>query len=177
MSRTPFFYVEKFNKNTKKYELEHPIIWNYNHTKQERADLLPYNGCHDLFSIVQNRGDFPEMKGIHHGLPLGVNEEIIKSFKSCQFTSELTNKPYSPDVRWFTYADMYIYCLKYPTTIDYEAMDEAYYNGEEEDPPKKIMMPTPLKSLMNRVDAFLEVMDGRDWRDDYSQIRIVYWIE
>ena len=54
-------------------------------------------------------------------------------------------------------------------------MDEAYYNGEKEN--KKIMMPTPLKTLMNRVDAFLEVMDGWDWRDDYSQIRIVYWIE
>ena len=52
MSRTPYFFVEKFNEHTKKYELEHPIIWNYNHTKQERADLLPYNGCHDLFSIV-----------------------------------------------------------------------------------------------------------------------------
>ena len=174
MSRTPFFYVEKFNEKTKKYELEHPIIWNYNHTKQERADLLPYNGCHDLFSIVQNRGDFPEMKGIHHGLPPGVNEEIIKSFKSCQFTNELTGKPYSPSVRWFTYADMYIYCLKHPTTIDYEAMDEACSDDENFITP---MTDNPIFLLKRRVDSFLEVMNYYEWDDDYSLIRIVYWIE
>ncbi len=174
MSRTPFFYVEKFNENTKKYELEHPIIWNYNHTKQERADLLPYNGCHDLFSIVQNRGDFPEMKGIHHGLPSGVNEEIIKAFKSCQFTNELTGDLYSPNVRWFTYADMYIYCLKYPTTIDYEAMDGVCSDDENFITP---MTDNPIFLLKKRVDAFLEVMNYYEWDDDYSLIRIVYWIE
>ena len=174
MSRTPFFYVEKFNENTKKYELEHPIIWNYNHTKQERADLLPYNGCHDLFSIVQNKGEFPEMKVIHHGLPSGVNEEIIKAFKSCEFTNELTGDLYFPNVRWFTYADMYIYCLKYPTTIDYEAMDGVCSDDENFIAP---MTDNPIFLLKKRVDAFLEVMNYYEWDDDYSLIRIVYWIE
>ena len=134
MGRSPYFFVERPDRNTGKYEMQHPIVWNYNHTKQEPADLFPYNGCHDLFSIVENNGtgnDFPTMRGIHRGLPENVAAEI----------------------------------------------KEAYCNEEKEDPPKKIMMPTPLKSLMNRVDAFLEVMDGWDWRDDYSQIRIVYWIE
>jgi hypothetical protein len=180
MSRTPYFFVERYDGHTNKYELQHPIIWNWNHTEKIRADLYPYNGDHDLFSIVEdNRGNFPSMHGIHHGLPAGVNEKIRKEFDECSYDTEWSDKPrhIEPEVRWFTYADMYIYCLEHPEAVDYEAMDRAYYNGEENDPHKKIMMPTPLKSLMNRVDAFLEVMDGWDWRDDYSQIRIVYWIE
>ena len=177
MSVTPFFFVERFDFNTEKYELQHPIVWNYNHTKQEPADLFPYNGCHDLFSIVKNDcyNNFPEMRGIHQGLPKDVSESIKIAYDSCCYDSEVHT--YKPTVRWFTYADMYIYCLEHPEVVDYEAMDKVYYDGEEEDPPKKIMMPTPLKTLMNRVDAFLEVMDGWNWQNDYSLIRIVYWIE
>ena len=119
------------------------------------------------------------MRGIHYGLPENVAAEIKEAYDHCCYETEYAGEKhlYTPTARWFSYADMYIYCLEHPEAVDYEAMDEAYYNGKEEDPPKKIMMPTPLKSLMNRVDAFLEVMDGWDWRDDYSQIRIVYWIE
>ena len=179
MSRTPFFFVERFDSNTKKYELQHPIIWNWNHTKQEPADLFPYNGSYDLFSIVEHKHDFPLMRGIHSGLPENVATEIKEVYDSCCSETEYEGEKhlYTPTVRWFSYADMYIYCLEYPEVIDYDAMDEAHYSGEEENPPKKIMKPTPLKSLMNRVDAFLDVMDGWDWREDYSLIRIVYWIE
>jgi hypothetical protein len=178
MSRSPFFFVERFDRNTGKYEMQHPIVWNYNHTKQEPADLFPYNGCHDLFSIVENNdtgNDFPTMRGIHCGLPKNVATEIKEAYDSHCYEIEYEGGKhlYAPAARWFTYADMYIYCLEHPKVVDYE----AYYNEEEENPPKKIMKPTPVKSLMDRVDAFLEVMDGWDWRDDYSQIRIVYWIE
>jgi len=179
MSRSPYFFVERFDRNTGKYEMQHPIVWNYNHTKQEPADLFPYNGCHDLFSIVEEDGrDFPTMRGIHHGLPQDVAIEIKQEYESCvcAYDTGEEMRLYTPTVRWFTYADMYIYCLEHPEVVDYEAMDEAHYSREEEDPPKKIMMPTPLNTLKHRVDAFLEVMDGWDWRDDYSQIRIVYWI-
>ena len=182
MSRSPYFFVERPDYNTGKYEIQHPIVWNYNHTKQEFADLFPYNGCHDLFSIVENSGlgnDFPTMRGIHCGLPKDVAAEIKEAYDNCCFETEYAGEKhlYTPTARWFSYADMYIYCLEHPEVIDYDAMDEAYYNEEEEDSSKKIMMPTPLKTLMARVDAFLDVMDSwGDWRDDYSQIRIVYWI-
>ena len=118
------------------------------------------------------------MHGIHYDLPEDVSENIRKEFDECSYDIELSGEPrhIEPKVRWFTYADMYIYCLEHPKAKDYDAMDEAYYNGEEEDPPNKIMKPTPMKGLKDRVDAFLEVMDGWDWRDDYSQIRIIYWI-
>ena len=171
MSRTPFFFVEKFSLYTEKYELQHPIVWNYNHTKQESADLLPYNGCHDLFSIVEENSDFPSMRGIHHGLPKDVSDEIKKAYDDCCYEID------TPTARWFTYADMYIYCLEHPEVPDYETMDESYYSEkEEENLPKKIMIPTPMNNLKRRVDAFLEVMNDWDWRDDYSLIRIVYWI-
>ena len=176
MSRSPYFFVERFDNNTGKYELQHPIVWNWNHTKQEPADLFPYNGCHDLFSIVENEntGDFPEMKGIHVGLPKDVCEDIAKEYKSYE---EEDNKPYfMPTVRWFTYADMYIYCLEHPKVIDYDAMDEAYETKEEGEKVERIYTDTPLLALKNRIDAFMEVVDGWDWRNDYSQIRIIYWI-
>ena len=172
MSRTPMFFVERFDENTGKYELQHPIIWNYDHTKQECADLFPYNGCHELFSIVEENGT-PEMRGIHHGLPDNVSTEIEEYYdKQCESNvihgETIT---FSPTVRWFTYADMYIYCLENPKVLDYEAMD-MQSEGEE----KEIFMPTPMEMLKKRVDAFLEVMDYWDWHNDYSLIRIVYWI-
>ena len=186
MSRTPYFFIERFDRVTNKYELQHPIIWNYNHTKQKQADLFPYNACHDLFSIVENNGtgnDFPTMKGIHDGLPENVAAEIKETYDHCCYESEWVGEKtlHTPTVRWFTYADMYIYYLEHPEVIDYDAMDAAYYYAEDEeerkDSSKKIMMPNPIKSLMDRVNMFLEVTDGWDWENDYSLIRIVYWIE
>lgn len=172
MGRTPMFFVERFDEKTGKYELQHPIVWNYDHTKQIHADLFPYNGCHDLFNIVEEDGD-PEMHGIHHGLPKDVSIEIKASYdEQCEdirIHDKMTT--FSPTVRWFTYADMYIYCLENPKVLDYEAMD-MQSEGEE----KEVFMPTPMEKLKKRVDAFLEVMDYWDWRNDYSLIRIVYWI-
>lgn len=176
MSRTPYFYVERFDRNTGKYELQHPIVWNYNHTKQELADLFPYNGCHDLFSIVENEhiGDFPDMKGIHAGLPKDVCEDIYNAYH--QYDEEDDEFTYMPTAHWFTYADMYIYCLEHPKVIDYEAMHDAHCETDEDEKVKTIYTDTPMITLKNRVDAFMEVMDGWDWQEDYSQIRIVYWI-
>lgn len=180
MSRSPFFFVEKFDYNTNKYELQHPIIWNHNHTKQVAADLFPYNGDHDLFSIVEDKEDnFPHLRGIHYGLPRDVSSDIKEAYDECCYNIDCDKKiRHEPNAHWFTYADMYIYCIENPTAIDYEAMDREYlYNNEESKEVEKIYMETPLKRLKERVDAFLEVMDEWGWEEDYSQIRIVYWIE
>lgn len=168
MSRSPYFFVERFDNNTGKYELQHPIVWNYNHTKQEPADLFPYNGCHELFSILEEH----EMNGVHAGLPRDVCEDIYKAYHA---EDEYEGENYIPTAHWFTYADMYIYCLEHPKVIDYEAMDEAHFLQNDEKI-EYIYTDTPMMTLKNRVDAFMEVMDGWDWRNDYSQIRIVYWI-
>ena len=171
MSRSPYFFVERYNKHTNKYELQHPLVWNWEHTDRVAADLFPYDGCHELFSIVEGENyDFPQMRGIHGGLPDETCEEIQKAYKDCSYDWDIEGEKhtYTPNAHWFTYADMYIYCLEYPIVPDYEA--------EYDEGPLKTI-PTPLKSLMDRVDAFLEIMDGWDWRDDYSRIRIVYWIQ
>lgn len=179
MSRSPYFFVERYDINTEKYELQHPIVWNYNHTKQETADLYPYNGSHNLFSILEAEGisyDFPSFRGIHKGLPKDVCEDIKKAYNDCSYpinSIDKNAKIITPTARWFTYADMYIYCLEHPKVPDYEAMDEAYEEGK---PTEKIMTDTPVLALKKRIDAFLEVMDGWDWEDDYSRIRIIYWI-
>ena len=176
MSRTPRFFVENFNPEIDKYELQHPYVWNDKHTRREAAELYPYNGDHDLFSIVENDRigvHFPELYGIHKGLPKDVSNDIRKEFYSSCYENDYGEKTYlhTPDVYWFTYADMYIYCLEHPEVIDEEAMDE-------EETTEKIMMPNPLTRLKERVDTFLEVTsEWGGWRNNYSQIRIVYWIE
>lgn len=174
MSRSPFFFIENFDGYTNKYEMYHPLVWDFRHTKRVPAELFPYNGCHDLFSIVEdNAGDFPSMHGIHYGLPKDVSVEIKNIYNEhCYDIDE--KHTYTPTAYWFTYADMYIYCLEHPEVPDYEAMNEAHYNNESV---TKIMKPTPLIALKERVDAFLDVMgNGDSWKDDYSIIRIVYWI-
>ncbi len=175
MSRSPFFFVEKFNKYIDGYEMCHPFVWNNLHTERVPAELFPYNGCHDLFSIVEDSaGDFPSMHGIHRGLPKDVSVDIKNIYNEHRYDDEKHAYTYTPTVRWFTYADMYIYCLEHPEVPDYEARDEAYYNNK---PVTKIMKPTPLMALKERVDAFLDVMDDSGfWKDDYSMIRIIYWI-
>lgn len=181
MSRSPYFFVEKFNSHTKKYELQHPIIWNYDHTERVTADLYPYNGDHDLFSIVTSKdySAFPRMDGIHNGIPEDSCEEIKKSFNDCSYDTEWSGETHhiEPSAHWFTYADMLIYCLQHPMVKDYDAIEEAYYYAQEgEKVDENIMKPTPMNNLKNRIDAFLEVMDEYDWKNDYSLIRIVYWI-
>lgn len=165
MSRTPFFFVERFNFNTNQYELQHPYVWNDKHDKLIPAELFPYNGCHELFAIVEERAeDAPNMQGIHNNLPKDVSKEIKEMWEKT-FDEEY-NLPSA--IHWFTYADMYIYLLKNPKVRDYDVFSE-----EGQPIPLK---DNPLTALKERVDAFMEVVDGWDWQDAYSLIRIVYWI-
>ena len=92
MSRTPNFFVERYNSELNKYEFQHPLVWDYSHTKRVPADLFPYNGCHDLFSIVEGKGysEFPEMKGIHYGLPKDVCEEILNEYQKYNINGSST---------------------------------------------------------------------------------------
>ena len=183
MSRSPYFFVERFDRQTQNYELQHPLIWNYEHTKRVTADLFPYNGCHEMFSIVESSrpyNPYPNMKGIHRNLPKDVCNDIAKAFDECSWETTLNGEKsiVTPNVYWFTYADMYIYLLENPTVVDYDAMEEADDEGDEDifGNKEEIRKPNPLNALKERVDAFLSVCDDWDWENDYSLIRIVYWI-
>lgn len=169
MSRSPFFFVERYNDKIGKYELQHPYIWNQGHTELEIADLFPYNGCHDLFAILEERAcsiGAPAMNGIHRRIPKNSSPEILDTFFKCfqENEEEIEQSASLDNIYWFTYADMYIYCLKNPKIADWES----------ENPDAK--KDNPMFTLKRRVDAFLETIDGWDWENDYSLIRIVYWI-
>lgn len=111
MSRSPYFFLEKI-KSDGSTELVDIRTKKYMDTRQ---DLFPYNGCHGVFSIVEQTTtdeEYPKMAGIHRGLPFNVNPliraeaehlENCKSFESCRI------KP-----RWFLYSDLLLYLTKYP---------------------------------------------------------------
>ena len=174
MSRSPYFFVERYNSELDKYELQHPFIWNNSRNELVLADLFPYNGCHELFSIVnqKNYSPYPEMSGIHTGLPKFVCEEISKEYQAC-WDSLFPGG--NIEAHWFTYADLYIYLLENPTVKDYNAMDAAWIDDPDKET-EDIYTDNPLFALKNRIDAFFEVIDDWSWKDNYSLIRIVYWV-
>ena len=155
MSRTPYFFVDKLDLRTGQGVLMHPYVME--NGKMEIADLFPYNGAHELFSILHNEGDFAELYGIHRGLPLNTAREIKDEL--AKWDDDTVQMSLKPDVYWITYADLYIYLLENPTFIEEDRV-----------------VPNPAKILMDRVNAFLDVVEPFNCGDDRSLIRIVYWI-
>ena len=159
MSRSPFFYLEVYDSRENKWLYVDPLVWNYNRTKRVPADLWPYNGTHELFQVlgVENGCTCPEFSSIIHGLPHDCCEEIKDAFN---------NEHYSP--KWFTYADAEIYYLKHKEVDDFWAEPDE----ETGEMPK---VENPIKGLLDRVDAFLEVWDDMGiYMEHPSQIRIVF---
>jgi hypothetical protein len=155
MSRSPFFFLERINPTTGQAEFVE--IQASKKGELVSVDLFPYNGCHGLFSIVEERiGDYPEMVGIQSGLPFGASPRIKSEYENC--------KEYGCKMRWFNYSDMVIYALKYPKVKEVD--DEGEITFED----------NPIFILKNRVDAFIDLWDA--WNgEDKSLYRIVYWID
>ena len=158
MSLSPFFYLEVYDNTNNKWEIVDPLIWNYSHTERRPADLWPFNGTHELFDILGcDRGVCSEdFTAITNGLPHDCCEEIKKEFSEY---SEL--KP-----KWFTYADAMIYYLKKPLVDD-------PWSDRDEETGKIPQVDNPIKGLLDRVDAFLEVWDEYG-RYLPSRIRIIF---
>lgn len=159
MSRSPYFFLEKIKSDgstelvdirTKKY-------------MDRRQDLFPYNGCHSLFSIVEQTAtdeEYPKMAGIHRGLPFNVNP-LIRAEAEYLDLDGCNIKP-----RWFLYSDLLLYLTKYPKVND---IDD---NG------RRVKIDNPLFTLKNRIDCFIGIWDdGWDDEDDNNLYRIVYWID
>lgn len=158
MSRSPFFYLEKYNFETDTYELIEPYVRDSKDDSHgTSADLFPYNGTHELFEIIEHA----QMSGIHRRLPPKVSEAIsMELFEGIEDGGTTPNERLDEedrrerDVRWFTYADMEIFVLKHPQHSK-----------------------NPMFALKKRVDAFLEVCyPWGEWEDEKSFIRIVCWI-
>lgn len=158
MSRSPFFYLEKYNPETDTYELVEPYVRDSKDDSHwTPADLFPYNGTHELFEIIEHA----QMNGIHRRLPPKVSEVIsMELFEGIEDGETTPNERLDEEdrreksVRWFTYADMEIFVLKHPRHSE-----------------------NPMFALKRRVDAFLEVCyPWGEWEDEKSFIRIVCWI-
>lgn len=125
MSRSPYFFLEKIKSDgstelvdirTKKY-------------MDRRQDLFPYNGCHSLFSIVEQTAtdeEYPKMAGIHRGLPFNVNP-LIRAEAEYLDLDGCNIKP-----RWFLYSDLLLYLTKYPKVKD---IDDNGHRVKIDNPP------------------------------------------
>ena len=166
MSISPYFYVEKYNRDTGAWELVAPYVWNDDKTELVQADLWPYNGTHDLFSILTGEHNlFPEFDSIRRGMPVDACGEIKEVYSKYEKDSN-GDCWWQPQVFYFTHAEMIIYLLKNPQVKDYDTIDDG--GGA--------MTDNPLKELKDRVDMFLEIADPFWFGRYYSDVRIVFWL-
>ena len=163
MSRSPFFYLEKYNIEKNVWEVYSPYEYSKWHDKIVRIDFWPWNGTHDVFNALTIDG----MNGIHNGLPNDVSEEVLKVYKECE----------SPTAHWINYADIYINALEEPEVEDYD--EEAMYDPDKDEDvytTKKKMIPSPAVVLRDRVKQFIDILDSFGIDDSKIDYRIVYWI-
>ena len=161
MGISAFFFLEKLNRVTNKWEFWQPLI-----SSTEVADLYPYDADYDLFDIIKDRcAFFPHMNGIRQeaGLYTTISEPVQKVFNEVWEDlksigcGDSMKAPYI-----FTYADIWIYCFSYPSGIK---DDET--------------IPNPMTRLKERIECFAEVMDqGFDaWKEQCSELRVVCWFD
>lgn len=169
MSRTPYFYLEKYNSDKDVWEVYSPYEFDERRNEFTRIDFWPWNGTHEVFdALTDGWGCYNDkMPGVHKGLPKNVSDEVKKVCNDCGEYA----KPY-----WISYADIYIDALENPEVEDYD--EEAEYDeesGEDKIITKKKMKPSPAAQLRDRVKQFINILD---WWDDDCKIdyRLVYWI-
>ena len=160
MSLSPFFYLEVYDNAKNMWEIVDPLVWNYDHTDRRLAEFWPFNGTHELFEILGcDKGACSnDFNAIAYGLPNGCSKEVEEAFSQ---HDELRPK-------WFTYADAMIYYLKKPLVDD-------PWSEPDEETGKIPQVDNPIKGLLDRVDAFLEVWDEYGRYLLYpSRIRIIF---
>ena len=171
MSLSPYFYLEKYNRNRNRWERIAPLVWDYNHEKMVPADLFPYNGAHEVFEALSNSSycEHP-VKGVHRWRPSDLSPDVVKEIDEYELDDYWDGVAHKCPVQWLTYADLCIHLLKYPEVNDYDKEAEYEYK-------QVFMKRNPVFLLKERVDAFLEVA-GEDLfiEDDCSLTRIVFWV-
>lgn len=177
MGAYPYFYIEIFNHNSNEWE-KYDVLTKNKNDKYVPADLWPWNGSHDLFSVVglESSYDFPTFTAIHEGFPVNASNEMYKEYG--RFEEESFMGTWMPTVKWFNLADAMLYLEKYSKVKDFEAMEQTWAAAgdmEWKDVPE-VLMDNPLKSLVDRVLAFLEVADEfRYWELKNSDVRVIAW--
>ena len=164
MSRTPYFYLEKFNSNSMKWEVYLPYIKN-DKGEFKQIDFWPWNATHDVFNAFTSTfgGGAPSVNGVHTGLPYNVSEEVKEVAK--HFEEGYT-------FYWISYADLCCEALRVPQVED----PEWEYDEDGNDTVITKMIDSPAVEMKKRVDDILSVMD--DWwvEDNRIYYRLVYWV-
>ena len=163
MSRTPYFYLEKFNLDTNKWEVYLPYVKN-DKGEFKQIDFWPWNGTHDVFNaFTYDHLGSPSIDGVHKGLPYNVSDEVKEIAK--HFEEGYT-------FQWISYADLCCEALRVPKVED----PEWEYDEDGNDTVITKMVDSPAVVMKKRVDEILSVMD--DWWVEENRIyyRIVYWI-
>lgn len=148
MSLTPYFYIEKRNEKTGKYEK----VTLYDNNKKE-VEVWSYNGTHDLFAMldVDYSGEYDSIDGILHGIPADISEEVKAIIDD--FNEEEEGILLAP-VNYVNLADLKIAYFMNPI-----------YTG------------SPLKQFINTIENYVYfAKENWEYNKIYSSIRIVYWV-
>lgn len=180
MSRTPYFYVEKYNIETNSWEKQ--TLYIKNKDKIVEVVFWPWNATYDVFRIINYGDDFPEFTEICHRFPPNASKEVTNSYQDCWYSwddAEGNEHVSKPDAFYFTLADLLLYIKEYPIVKDYEAMEGIWTADGDmkwEDVPEKTM-PNPMSGVATRLLNYMEFIDdfGLSWQPK-SEIRIVGWI-
>ena len=163
MSRTPYFYLEKFNPKTNKWEVYLPYIKN-DKGEFKQIDFWPWNATHEIFNaFTYNYLSNPSINGVHKGLPYNVSDEVKEIAK--HFEEGYT-------FQWISYADICCEALRVPQVED----PEWEYDEDGNDTVITKMIDSPAVKMKKRIDEILSIMD--DWWVEENRIyyRIVYWV-
>ena len=178
MSLSPYFYLERWNSKKNCYEKINLYrkAGRFASEKEkargfEEVDFWPWNGTHDLFSLLgtaSRSGDYDSIEGVHKGIPPMVSEEVKAKIDSFFDKDNLYQLGAEGSVCWITLADLYIEMLKHPKVVDY---NEEWEEGE------KKYKDTPIKELIDRIVSFIEFADDIYLpEENRSLIRLVYWV-
>lgn len=172
MSRTPYFYIEKFNRKESKWEKV--TLYRFSNEEPEEVELWPFNGTHDLFNLLGYEAGFADypFEYSHQGLPKDASEEMQKIYNDYFGMWEGETFFVPPTIRWFNYADGLVYLKSHPEVPDYEERD-LDFDGSSENK----MMDNPIKELLDRVESYLDFADDMwGWDMTPSEVRVIYWV-
>lgn len=160
MSASPYFFLEK---NIKGKWVHQPLYRfpssPYDHCDDNglvEVDLWPYNGTHELFSIL----------GVESSFYYDENQLKVKTLNFDELSIELQEKwEKMRDVarpRAVNLSDLLLETVLRPEVEDYF----------DEDANAKV--PNPLIDLYNRAKSMIDLLE--DWEYVTSDYRIVYWL-
>lgn len=181
MSRTPYFYIEKYNTEHNIWEKQTLYYCETKTQDIKEVDVWPWNGTHDVFNIINHTDDiFPHFTGVRHIFPNNASPEVCDEYEKNWFRwGENKENISKPNAFYFTLADLLLYIKEYPIVKDYDAMEE-YWTENEDTPWNEVperTMPNPMSDVATRVMNYMDFVE--DWWSEFSlksEIRIVGWI-